>query len=519
MSGVDTTAPPRFRPFGQLGLRARITATFTFGATLVAVLLSITSVTLSRSNLLEQRERLVEERTVVNAAALSANLSQPKSDAQTLFGSLSTAGKPSALLRALPSGDAQLTSVSLDPQYGTAAVPSAVRRRALGGRASIMRYEYKGEFLLVAAVPLAENHGAYFEINQLNDIEKSINSLSYRLVGATVLAGCLGAILGFWASRRVLRPLADVSQVAEAISLGKLDARLVDTEWADDPDLAQLVFSFNEMMSAMQARIDRDARFASDVSHELRSPLTTFNASLEVLRNARDEMPDRAQIALDLLSSDMERFTQLVEDLLEISRFDAGAVRLELDEVLLVETIRMATRSLSREALPVEADHGLDDLIMLCDKRRLMRILANFIDNARKYGNGAIRVTVERFSPEADEDANGNPAPATEAGQEAILDTIRIAVEDAGPGVSEAEREKIFDRFNRGGQGGIRGTDLGVGLGLALAAEHARLHGGSVWVEDRADGEQGARFVLELPLIEPEDHPAEIALDDAGALR
>ena len=128
-------------------------------------------------------------------------------------------------------------------------------------------------------------------------------------------------------------------------------------------------------------------------------------------------------------------------------------------------------------------------------------------------------MTVERFSPEADEDANGNPAPATEAGQEAILDTIRIAVEDAGPGVSEAEREKIFDRFNRGGQGGSRGTDLGVGLGLALAAEHARLHGGSVWVEDRADGEQGARFVLELPLIEPEDHPAEIALDDAGALR
>jgi two-component system, OmpR family, sensor histidine kinase MtrB len=76
-------------------------------------------------------------------------------------------------------------------------------------------------------------------------------------------------------------------------------------------------------------------------------------------------------------------------------------------------------------------------------------------------------------------------------------------VEDEGPGVPPAERERIFDRFNRGGQGGSRGTELGVGLGLALAAEHARLHGGSVWVEDRSDGEVGSRFVIELPAEAP----------------
>jgi len=307
----------------------------------------------------------------------------------------------------------------------------------------------------------------------------------------------------------VLRPLADVSQVAEAISLGKFDARLVDTEWADDPDLGQLVSSFNAMVSSMQMRIDRDAQFASDVSHELRSPLTTFNASLEVLRNAREEMPDRAQIALDLLSSDMERFTQLVEDLLEISRFDAGAVRLELDEVLLVETIKQAVRSLSREPIPVEGS-GLDDLLISCDKRRLMRILANFIDNAKKYANGATGITVERVSASTDDSTSGDEEPR--------LDTVQIAVEDAGPGVPEAERAKIFDRFNRGGQGGSRGTDLGVGLGLALAAEHARLHGGSVWVEGRSDGLPGSRFVVELPLVEPADDPAERSLDEAEAM-
>jgi signal transduction histidine kinase len=100
------------------------------------------------------------------------------------------------------------------------------------------------------------------------------------------------------------------------------------------------------MVSALETRIDRDARFASDVSHELRSPLTTLNASIEVLRNNRDELPERAQQALELLSSDMERFTQLVEDLLEISRFDAGAVRLELEAVALVPTVESAVRSL-----------------------------------------------------------------------------------------------------------------------------------------------------------------------------
>ncbi|MFN8053318.1 MAG: HAMP domain-containing sensor histidine kinase [Acidimicrobiales bacterium] len=508
----------RFRPLGQLGLRARITSTFTMGATVIAVLLSVTSVALSRSNLLEQRERLVQERTLVNVTTLADKLTSPDIDAQTLFGSLSTAGKPSALVPTVSgdtsAGTGELRSISLDARYGVSALPRLLRDRVINDhRAGIMRYERNGEALLAVGVPIAGGRGGYFEINQIDDISRAIDSLGYRLVGACVVAALFGGVLGFWASRRVLRPLADVSQVAEAISLGKFDARLVDTDWAHDPDLGQLVSSFNAMVSSMQTRIDRDAQFASDVSHELRSPLTTFNASLEVLRNARDEMPDRAQIALDLLSSDMERFTQLVEDLLEISRFDAGAVRLELDEVLLVETIRMAVRSLSRDPLPVEAEPGLDDLIIMCDKRRLMRILANFIDNAKKYANGATNITVARVhAPEPD------PTAASDDAVEDRLDTVEIAVEDAGPGVPEAERARIFDRFNRGGQGGSRGTDLGVGLGLALAAEHARLHGGSVWVEGRADGAPGARFVLSLPLIEPVDDPTEPSLDEAEAL-
>ena len=138
--------------------------------------------------------------------------------------------------------------------------------------------------------------------------------------------------------------------------------------------------------------------------------------------------------------------------------------------------------------------------MLACDKRRLVRILANFLNNAEKYADGSTGVFVERHEPAADD-------PADES-------TVRIGVEDAGPGVPESERAKIFDRFNRGDQGGSRGADVGVGLGLALAAEHARLQGGRVWVEDRHDGGQGARFVVELPLLEPFDEEDE---DDLSA--
>ena len=480
-----------------------------FGALRVAVLLSLASVTLSRSNLLDQRERVGVARAAVNAAAIGDKIVVPDVDAQTLFGSLSVSGKPSALVPDASAPDG-FKAISLDPRFAATAVPTALRRGVLADREpKMMRYESNGEPLLAVGVPILDGTGVYFEVNQLSDISRSINSLALTLIGASAAAAVLGGSLGYWGSRRLLRPLADVSSVAEAVAQGRLDARLAYSEWAEDPDLAQLVSSFNEMVAALQGRIDRDARFASDVSHELRSPLTTFSASLEVLRNAREEMPERAQIALDLLSSDMERFTQLVEDLLEISRFDAGAVRLDPGEVLIVETLRMAVRALASEPVPVDAEADLEDLVIVCDKRRLIRVLANFIDNARKYGGGATRVAVERLTPERSEDDD-------ETEDDDPSEVIRIAVEDSGPGVPEADREQIFDRFNRGSLGGSRGTATGVGLGLSLAAEHARLQGGRVWVEPRPDHEPGARFVIELPLVEPADDDVD-GLDAAVA--
>ncbi len=165
-------------------------------------------------------------------------------------------------------------------------------------------------------------------------------------------------------------------------------------EPTDDPDLSVLANSFNDMASALQLRIERDARFASDVSHELRSPLMTLAASIEVMEGRRDEMPERAQAALDLLSGDVTRFQGLVEDLLEISRFDAGAIRLHLEELLVAEFVRHAVAVSSLPDTPVTVTERAEQVLIRGDRRRLARVVANLIDNARIHGGGEPEVAI-----------------------------------------------------------------------------------------------------------------------------
>jgi signal transduction histidine kinase len=249
-----------------------------------------------------------------------------------------------------------------------------------------------------------------------------------------------------------------------------------------------LTESFNDMAEALQLRVERDARFASDVSHELRSPLMTLAASVEVMEARRDELPERAQSALDLLSSDVVRFQGLVEDLLEISRFDAGAIRLNMEELLAAEFVRQAVAVSSAPTTPVHASERAEVALIRGDKRRLARVIANLIDNARAYGGGEPEITIEVVNPPSEP-----------------ISHITIAVEDRGLGVAPEERSLIFERFARGGGAGRRTGSEGAGLGLSLVDEHVRMHGGRVWVEDRLDGESGARFVIELMATELDD--------------
>jgi signal transduction histidine kinase len=301
-------------------------------------------------------------------------------------------------------------------------------------------------------------------------------------VFAALISTLLGVTLGIFAARRAVKPVATAAQAASSIAGGRLDTRLEST---DDPDLRILTDSFNDMAEALQQRVERDARFASDVSHELRSPLMTLAASVEVMEARRDEIPERAQVALDLLSSDVTRFQGLVEDLLEISRFDAGAIRLHLEELMAAEFVRQAVAVSSLPATPIHVSERAEEVLIRGDRRRLARVIANLIDNARAYGGGEPEITMSVVDDPDD--------PVIQ---------IQIAVEDRGPGVAESERELIFERFARGGGAGRRTGSDGAGLGLALVDEHVRMHGGRVWVEDRLDGESGARFVIELMAME-----------------
>ena len=497
----------------QIGLRGRITLAVALVGLLLSVVLSVTTITVARSTLLDTREDSLSRQALTNSETVRRNIDNAEAaDLQTLLSSLPDGGIPSLIVGAGP-GDP--VTVSVNSKYGVDVLPQELRDRVVEDREnSIMRFHSDGQPLLAVGVAVPDSDASYFEVNSLDDIDTAIRSLSLTLLVATALATIVAMALGFWASRYALQPLRRIGEAAESVALGQLDTRIDYDDYASDIDLAPLVANFNEMVSALQERIDRDARFASDVSHELRSPLTTLNASIEVLLNNRGELSERSGQALDLLSLDMRRFTQLVEDLLEISRFDAGAVRLELDSVVLVPTVEAAVRMVADGDVPVESDPELADVVISCDKRRLMRILANFLDNASKYADGATAVFVERSDGHPDASGDSRSDGASIHGP-----TVEIAVEDAGSGVPEAERTRIFDRFNRGDQGGARGTDLGVGLGLALAAEHARLQGGRVWVEDRHDGGQGSRFVLELPLNEPaEDGTDELQLDDLAAV-
>ena len=476
----------RFRP-RRLGLRSRITLTFTLGAFALSLLLAGTTYGLTRSTLVRQRDSSILRQTYQNARIVQNEL---ESDPTSVQGILTGLQLPSTSRPALNFRGAW---TSLTAEYGEAALPDTLKSRVIRDQTPArMISTVHGKPALTVGVPLTTVGASYFEIVSLDELQNTLNSVGVSLIGATVLTTSLGVLLGIWASRRAVRPLADAALAAKAIAGGRLDTRLEST---DDKDLRELSTAFNDMAAALQLRVERDARFASDVSHELRSPLMTLSASIEVLQARRDDMPERAATALDLLVADVARFQNLVEDLLEISRFDAGAVRLVREDLLVAEFVRQAVSVSSVRDAPVKVSEKAESLLIKADKRRLARVIANLIDNARIHGAPAAGVDDDpTFGVEVEvSEPPGDPDPVAH---------VWISVSDHGPGVPREERPFVFERFSRGGGAGRRGSMEGAGLGLALVDEHVRLHGGRVWVEDRVDGQPGARFIIELPAEE-----------------
>ena len=459
---------PKTDDVSRLGLGAQISVLFAIGGLLVSILLGAATLVLSRQQLLETRGSAAAAMAVSNATRLSNQLTPESSieDLPTIVDSLTRIGGSQRIIRV---GDDWLVAPELD----RADLPTPLVARLGGRRPGQMLALVRGEPRFVVGIPLTAFDADYYAISDLSEVERTLDDLRYVLLGTGAIAVTLAALLGSWAASRMLRPLRRVREAAEAIAGGRLDTRLGAQA---DPDLDRLSDSFNEMARALESRIRRDARFASDVSHELRSPLTTLMAGVGVLESRREELSPRSMIALDLLVADLERFNRLVNDLLEISGFDAGVAALDLTEVGIARFLEVTAANAGAVALRMPEDaHGV---VVQADKRRLARIMSNLLDNAGRYGGGATAITLE------------------------LDDTLRIIVEDGGAGIPAGERSAVFERFFRGSAGGRRTDDGGTGLGLSLVAEDLRLHDGRVWVEDRPDGRRGARFVFELPLPE-----------------
>ena len=310
----------------KLGIGARITAVFGLGALILSILMGGLSYFTVRHFLLAGRESAAQHQTFTNAVLVRNALQQGNTAYVSLLSNIDAGTDAHSVLF----HGAKTYDSSLSVTAGS--IPHDLRAVVLSGTAATQTYRTPGGTAeIVVGVPVPSVQAHYFDVFDLSDLDHTLRVLALALIVAGVITTILGTALGRFASTRSLRPLAVVSRAAGAIAGGELDTRL-DAE-AADPDLEGFTLSFNAMVDQLQERIEREARFNSDVSHELRSPLTTLAASVEVLEADRDDLPLRSQRALQLLSDDLRRFQRMVADLLEMSRADAGSVDVFLEEV------------------------------------------------------------------------------------------------------------------------------------------------------------------------------------------
>jgi signal transduction histidine kinase len=445
-----------------LGLRHRLILAFGLVALLVSAVFATSTYLLARGYLLAQRERVVRHQAFADAIFVQRRLESAGADVSNI---LTASGTPSGHTIILQ-WRGQWYASALD--QGRDVVPAEVRQQVAAGEAATQRFEGSDGPAMVIGVPVPSVGADFYEIAPLTELDGTLRLLSSILIGGALLATTAGAVLGAWASRSVVTPLNRVAVTAASIAGGELDSRLAAT---DDPELATIVGSFNSMVDTLQQRINRDARLAADVSHELRSPLTTLVGSVDLLNARRDELPERSQRVLDLVTADLARFRRLLDDLLELSRSDAGLDRRPTAVVDLGQLLRQVLGEVGHEPSILS---GATDIRVAADKPRLGRLFRNLFENADTHGGGLTGVQVSE-----------------------IGDDVLVLVDDSGAGIPPEDRERMFERFATGAT--KRGSSSGTGLGLALVAETAAAHGGAVWCSAAPTG--GARFVVRLPEV------------------
>ncbi|MGW2346275.1 MtrAB system histidine kinase MtrB [Streptomyces sp. NPDC001661] len=345
----------------------------------------------------------------------------------------------------------------------------------------------------------------------LTQEEKSLGLVKGTLATAGLFVVVLLGAIAWLVVRQVVTPVRMAAGVAERLSAGRLQERMKVT---GEDDIARLGEAFNKMAQNLYLKIQQledlsrmQRRFVSDVSHELRTPLTTVRMAADVIHEARVDFDPVTARSAELLADQLDRFESLLADLLEISRFDAGAAALEAEPIDLREVVRRVVGG----AEPLAERKGTHILVVgddqpvvaEADARRVERVLRNLVVNAVEHGDG--RDVVVRLAA-----AGG---------------AVAVAVRDYGVGLKPGEATRVFSRFWRADPARARTTG-GTGLGLSIALEDARLHGG--WLQAWGEPGGGSQFRLTLPRtvdealrgspipLEPEDSRRNRGLGDAG---
>jgi signal transduction histidine kinase len=354
-------------------------------------------------------------------------------------------------------------------------VPPGLSRIVGRGELGYERTTVAGTHYLVTGAPAANDRQLYFFFSE-EDLWHELAQLRNILLAGVGILVLLAALAGVVLARAALLPVARASAAAHSLAEGLLETRL-PVEGQDE--FGAWAQSFNEMAAALEAKIAalsaaqaRERRFTSDVAHELRTPLTALVGEASLLAEHLARMPAESRRPAELLIADVGRLRRLVEELMEISRFDAGAESVHAEEV---EVAALVAATLHARGWDGRVRLDGEGPRLTSDPRRLERIVANLVGNALEHGASEVSV---RLASE-----NGDAV---------------VEVADDGPGISPEHLPHLFERFYKADAARSGG---GTGLGLAIAQENARLLGGEI--EVASEPGEGSRFTLRLPVAKP----------------
>jgi len=396
-----------------------------------------------------------------------------------------------ALLRSPGQVSSQVLQSPISADLDTKIIPSMLRAKVRNSNGKMLYQSISIPFndtehpgIVVGApiqIPLAGNYELYL-VFDLNSEQQTLDFVQRTLFfGMLILLFMIGAI-SFFVTDWIVRPVRLAAEVSEQLAEGALDRRLPER---GEDIIAILARSFNRMAQSLQSQITQLAslskmqqRFVSDVSHELRTPLTTIKLAGDMIFAGRDTLSPPVKRSAELMHDQIERFETLLNDLLEISRYDAGAVIADLETQDMLGVVGMAIAGLeplaTKKGSEIKIDLPNGPVEVEMDSRRIERLLRNLLANAIEHGEGK-PITIAVGMNET---------------------AVAVSVTDEGIGMTRTEVDRVFDRFWRADPARKRTTG-GTGLGLAISLEDTHLHGG--WLQVWAKPNEGACFRLTLP--------------------